>query len=98
MSCPAVNIFIDDTLDLQDSINPTASCSLQVPISTSQHSPVQGQSDIPSGSVTKDMYLECHKEGQDGDTSVVHRGKRTKECMPAEGVEIEPKQMKNSRQ
>ena len=35
MSCPAVNIFIDDTLDLQDSINPTASCSLQVPISTS---------------------------------------------------------------
>ena len=47
--------------------------------------------------MTKDMYLECHKEGQDGDTSVVRRGKRTEECMPAEGVEIEPKQMKNSR-
>lgn len=57
-----VNIFIDDTLDLQDSIKPTTSGSLQVPIATTQQSLVQGQSDIPSRSVTKDVHLECHTE------------------------------------
>lgn len=92
-----VNIFIDDTLDLQDSIKPTTSGSLQVPITTSQQSLVQGQSDIPSRSVTKDVHLECHTEGKDGDTSVVDRGKRAEECLSAEGMEIETKQ-KSSRQ